>query len=77
MNSIIYSDNPLYLLLEHIQIACDAKDVIIPLLYLFSFKKDAVPGRINQLLTYVNRSGIFHGQCSELCGVNHAFMQYN
>lgn len=74
MNSFIHCDNPLYLLLNYIQIIGTAKDVIIHLLFLFSFKIDAVPGRINQLLTFVNRSGVFHGQCSELCGVNHAFM---
>jgi cytochrome c oxidase subunit 2 len=36
-------------------------------------KVDAVPGRLNQLSCYINRPGIFYGQCSELCGVNHAF----
>lgn len=38
------------------------------------FKVDAVPGRINQILVFINRPGIFYGQCSELCGTNHAFM---
>lgn len=38
------------------------------------FKVDAVPGRINQLLVFINRPGIYYGQCSELCGANHAFM---
>jgi len=33
-----------------------------------------VPGRLNQISTYIKNSGIFYGQCSELCGVNHAFM---
>lgn len=40
----------------------------------FGVKLDAVPGRLNQIGTYINRSSIFYGQCSELCGVNHAFM---
>jgi len=35
---------------------------------------DAVPGRLNQVYTYLLRPGIFYGQCSELCGVNHGFM---
>ena len=35
---------------------------------------DAVPGRLNQVSTFFNRNGIFYGQCSELCGVNHGFM---
>ena len=38
------------------------------------FKVDAVPGRLNQILVFINRPGIFYGQCSELCGANHAFM---
>lgn len=37
-------------------------------------KMDAVPGRLNQVNLYFNRQGIFYGQCSELCGVNHGFM---
>jgi cytochrome c oxidase subunit 2 len=38
------------------------------------FKVDAVPGRLNQILIFINRPGVFYGQCSELCGANHAFM---
>ena len=37
-------------------------------------KKDAVPGRLNELWFEANREGIFYGQCSELCGTNHGFM---
>lgn len=37
-------------------------------------KLDACPGRLNQTKLLVNRIGIFYGQCSEICGVNHAFM---
>jgi len=37
-------------------------------------KMDAVPGRLSQSIIYIKRSGIFYGQCSELCGVNHGFM---
>ena len=37
-------------------------------------KADAVPGRLNQLSIFIKRPGIVYGQCSELCGVNHAFM---
>nr|QTC30742.1 cytochrome oxidase subunit 2 [Psyttalia lounsburyi] len=37
-------------------------------------KVDAVPGRINQCLFYLNRMGIYYGQCSEICGLNHSFM---
>jgi len=38
------------------------------------FKVDAVPGRLNQILLFISRPGIYYGQCSELCGANHAFM---
>nr|WKK30294.1 cytochrome oxidase c subunit 2 [Ancistrocerus gazella] len=37
-------------------------------------KMDATPGRINQAFIYLNRPGIFFGQCSEICGANHSFM---
>ena len=37
-------------------------------------KRDCIPGRINQLLFRVSRSGIFFGQCSEICGANHSFI---
>ena len=37
-------------------------------------KIDAVPGRINESWVRINRPGIYYGQCSELCGVNHGFM---
>jgi len=37
-------------------------------------KVDAVPGRLNEVNTNLRLLGIYYGQCSELCGVNHAFM---
>nr|UYL27225.1 cytochrome c oxidase subunit II [Alectorobius spheniscus] len=37
-------------------------------------KVDAVPGRLNQISSQVNRPGLFFGQCSEICGANHSFM---
>jgi len=37
-------------------------------------KVDAVPGRLNQIITIPNNLGVYYGQCSELCGVSHAFM---
>ena len=40
----------------------------------FGVKVDACPGRLNQAGLYIKRSGIYYGQCSELCGLNHAFM---
>nr|YP_010700935.1 cytochrome c oxidase subunit II [Ctenodiscus crispatus]WCI21150.1 cytochrome c oxidase subunit 2 [Ctenodiscus crispatus] len=37
-------------------------------------KMDAVPGRLNQVNFFISRSGLFYGQCSEICGANHSFM---
>lgn len=37
-------------------------------------KMDAVPGRTNESWTKVDRTGVFYGQCSEICGVKHGFM---
>nr|QVM79220.1 cytochrome c oxidase subunit II [Dorcasomus pinheyi] len=37
-------------------------------------KIDATPGRLNQVSFSSNRSGLFYGQCSEICGANHSFM---
>jgi len=37
-------------------------------------KVDAVPGRLNSLSTYLERPGVFYGQCSEICGANHSFI---
>nr|YP_009564643.1 cytochrome c oxidase subunit II [Hoplasoma unicolor]QAY81940.1 cytochrome c oxidase subunit II [Hoplasoma unicolor] len=37
-------------------------------------KIDATPGRLNQISFSINRSGLFYGQCSEICGANHSFM---
>jgi len=38
------------------------------------WKKDAIPGFINEAWTSVNKPGVFRGQCTELCGKDHAFM---
>jgi cytochrome c oxidase subunit 2 len=40
----------------------------------FGVKIDACPGRLNQVNIFLKRVGIFFGQCSEICGVNHGFM---
>ncbi len=60
---------------EHIRILVTSTDVIhswaIPSL---GVKMDACPGRLNQVSLFINRPGLFYGQCSEICGINHAFM---
>ena len=40
----------------------------------FGVKRDAIPGRINETWFKADRTGTFYGQCSELCGIKHAFM---
>lgn len=40
----------------------------------FGLKMDAVPGRLNETWFKATKTGIFYGQCSELCGSRHAFM---
>nr|QOI72733.1 cytochrome c oxidase subunit II [Gloydius saxatilis changdaoensis] len=57
------------------RIVVTAEDVLhswaIPSL---GIKVDAVPGRLNQIPLATSRTGIFFGQCSEICGANHSFM---
>lgn len=59
----------------HVRVVITAADVLhswaVPSL---GVKCDAVPGRLNQVPVYIRREGVFYGQCSELCGVNHGFM---
>jgi cytochrome c oxidase subunit II len=40
----------------------------------FGIKIDAIPGRLNETWFRANQTGIFYGQCSELCGKDHAYM---
>jgi cytochrome c oxidase subunit 2 len=40
----------------------------------FGIKVDAIPGRLNETWFKATREGVYYGQCSELCGRNHAFM---
>ena len=59
----------------HIRFIVTGADVIhsfaVPSLGL---KIDAVPGRLNQTSMLAERTGVFYGQCSEICGVYHGFM---
>lgn len=60
---------------SQIRIIVTAADVIhswtIPAL---GVKIDGTPGRLNQSNFYINRPGLFFGQCSEICGANHSFI---
>jgi cytochrome c oxidase subunit 2 len=40
----------------------------------FGIRIDAVPGRLNETWFQATREGVYYGQCSELCGKDHAFM---
>nr|QQQ88908.1 cytochrome c oxidase subunit 2 [Hyalella kochi] len=76
VSRLLETDNSLVLpSLSQIRVIITGGDVIhswtVPSL---GVKADAVPGRLNQVMMYINRSGIFYGQCSEICGANHSFM---
>jgi cytochrome c oxidase subunit 2 len=43
----------------------------------FGVMADAIPGRVNQVWFKAEKTGMYYGQCSELCGVDHAFMPIN
>lgn len=59
----------------HIRVLITASDVLhswaVPSL---GVKLDACPGRLNQTSLFIKREGVFYGQCSEICGINHGFM---
>ena len=59
----------------HLRLYVSAADVLhswtIPS---FGLKIDACPGRLNLVNLFIKRVGLFFGQCSEICGVNHGFM---
>lgn len=59
----------------HIRLIITSTDVIhswaVPSL---GIKLDCCPGRLNQVGLYIDRPGVFYGQCSEICGINHAFI---
>lgn len=40
----------------------------------FGIKMDGIPGRLNETWFQATQEGIFYGQCSEICGIRHAFM---
>ena len=61
--------------LTHVRFIATSADVI----HSFScnalgIKSDAYPGRLNQASVFINREGVFYGQCSEICGILHSSM---
>ncbi len=69
-------DNPIYVPVNKvIEVETIGADVIHSwALPQMGVKMDAVPGRINHTWFKATKTGIFYGQCSELCGASHAFM---
>jgi cytochrome c oxidase subunit 2 len=75
-NYLLDVDHPLVLPVgKKIKFLITADDVIhswwVPAL---GWKRDAVPGFINQAWTNIEKPGIYRGQCAELCGKDHGFM---
>jgi cytochrome c oxidase subunit 2 len=60
---------------KHVRLLVTGADVIHAFaMPSFGVKIDAVPGRLNETWFKADREGLFYGQCSELCGKDHAFM---
>lgn len=73
---LLSTDNAVVLPIDtDIQILVTAADVLhafaVPA---FGIKTDAVPGRTNETWVRITKPGTYYGQCSELCGKDHAFM---
>ena len=75
-NYLLEVDNPLVLPTnKKVRFLMSSKDVIhswwVPD---FAVKQDAIPGFINEAWTRLDQTGVYRGQCAELCGKDHAFM---
>ena len=75
-NYLLEVDNPLVLPADtKIKFLITADDVIhswwVPAL---GWKRDAIPGFINEAWTEISEPGVYRGQCAELCGKDHGFM---
>lgn len=73
---LLETDNRVALPIKtHVRLLITAADVLhswaVPS---FGIKVDACPGRLSQASLYIKRVGVYYGQCSEICGVNHGFM---
>ena len=69
-------DNEIYVPVDKvIKVMITANDVLHAwALPSFGVKRDAIPGRINETWFKADKTGTYYGQCSELCGIKHAFM---
>lgn len=75
-NYLLNVDNPLVVPTNtRIRFVITAADVIhawwVPAL---GWKKDAIPGFVNEAWTYIEEPGVYRGQCAELCGRDHGYM---
>jgi len=73
---LLETDNKVFLPEHtHIRLLVTSSDVLhswaVPS---FGIKIDACPGRLSQASLFIKRRGLYYGQCSEICGVNHGFM---
>lgn len=60
---------------KHVRLLVTGADVIHAFaMPSFGVKIDAIPGRLNETWFKADREGLFYGQCSELCGKDHAYM---
>jgi len=73
---LLGTDNPVYVPVNKvIEVQTVGADVIHSwAMSQMGVKMDAVPGRINKTWFKATRTGVFYGQCSELCGARHAYM---
>lgn len=75
-NYLLEVDNRMVVPIEtRIRLLLTADDVIhawwVPEL---GWKRDAIPGMVNEAWTYIKEPGVYRGQCAELCGKDHGFM---
>ncbi len=75
-NYLLQVDNPLVLPTNKKVRFLVTSDDVIHSWWLpdFAVKQDAIPGYINEAWTRVDQPGLYRGQCTELCGMGHAFM---
>jgi cytochrome c oxidase subunit 2 len=73
---LLAADNPLVVPVNKVvRVQVVGADVIHDFaLPAFGLKTDAVPGKLNETWFKAEKTGIYYGQCDQLCGVNHAFM---
>ena len=70
-------DNPVVVPVDtfvRVQVTAEGDAIHALAMPAFGLKEDAVPGRLNETYFNADREGVFYGQCSELCGKDHAFM---